>query len=174
MNRIGAATHRMGQLIDDLLSLSRLARREMTRQRVNLSEIAASIFAEYRVREPERSVNIEIQPGLLADADPLLARVALENLLANAWKYTGKTSSASIAFGALDEHTFFVRDNGAGFDMAYADQLFTPFQRLHTNEEFEGNGIGLAIVQRVARRHGGRVWAEASPGQGAAFYFTLG
>jgi light-regulated signal transduction histidine kinase (bacteriophytochrome) len=177
MKRMSAATHRMGQLISDLLTLSRLSRQEISRKPVNLSEIADGILTEYRSREPQRQVNIEVQPGLVADADPQLARVALENILGNAWKYTGKISIAKISFGAIGSHketAFFVRDNGAGFDMAFAEHLFAPFQRLHRSEEFEGNGIGLATVQRVIRRHGGRVWAEAQPGQGAVFYFTLG
>jgi PAS domain S-box-containing protein len=178
MKRMSAATQRMGQLIGDLLALSRLTRQEMSRQRVNLSEIAHSILTDYASREPDRTVHVEVEPGLFADADPALTRVALENILGNAWKYTGKTAAAVITFGACgspqSELTFFVRDNGAGFDMAHVDQLFSPFQRLHRNEEFEGTGIGLATVQRVIRRHGGRVWADAKPGQGAVFYFTLG
>lgn len=178
MKRMRAATQRMGKLIGDLLALSRLTRQEMSRQRVNLSEIAHSILIEYAAREPDRTVQVEVEPGLFADADPALARVALENMLGNAWKYTGKTAAASITFGACGssqkEATFFVRDNGAGFDMAHGDQLFAPFQRLHRDEEFEGTGIGLATVQRVIHRHGGRVWADAKPGQGAVFYFTLG
>jgi PAS domain S-box-containing protein len=178
MKRMSAATQRMGKLIGDLLGLSRLTRQEMSRQHVNLSELAHSILAEYAAREPERTVQVEVEPGLFADADPALARVALENMLGNAWKYTGKTVAANIAFGACarreSETTFFVRDNGAGFDMAHVDQLFAPFQRLHRNDEFEGTGIGLATVQRVIRRHGGQVWADAKPGQGAVFYFTLG
>lgn len=178
MKRMRAATQRMGKLIGDLLALSRLTRQEMSRQRVNLSEIAHSVLMEYAAREPDRCVQVEVESGLFADADPALARVALENLLGNAWKYTGKTAAATIAFGTCgssrSEATFFVRDNGAGFDMAHVDQLFAPFQRLHRAEEFEGTGIGLATVQRVIRRHGGRVWADAKPGQGAVFYFTLG
>ncbi|MBV9744197.1 MAG: PAS domain S-box protein [Acidobacteriia bacterium] len=179
MNRMSVATQRMGQLISDLLALSRLTRQEISRQPVNLSDIADSILKEYSRGEPGRNVQLEIEPGLVAYADPALTRVALENLLRNAWKYTSKTCTATIAFGggasnSKKEATFFVRDNGAGFDMAHANQLFAPFQRLHRNEEFEGTGIGLATVQRIIRRHGGRVWADAKPGQGAVFFFTLG
>ena len=177
MQRMSAATRRMGQLIAGLLSLSRLTRQEMSRRAVNLSDLASAIMAEYQTREPQRQVQIDIRPGLVAHADPVLARVALENMLGNAWKYTGKTGIARITFGVVDtdhEPAFYVRDNGAGFNMAHADKLFAPFQRLHRSDEFEGNGIGLATVQRVIRRHGGRVWAEAKPGQGAIFYFTLG
>jgi len=177
MHRMSAATHRMGELIADLLSLSRLSRQEMIRQQVDLSAIASSILAEYQGQQPKRHVTTRVEPGLVAHADPQLARVALENLLGNAWKYTGKTETATITFGASRDQTikaYFVCDNGAGFDMAHADQLFAPFQRLHGSDEFEGNGIGLATVQRVVRRHGGRVWAEGKPGKGAVFYFTLG
>ena len=177
MERMSAASQRMGHLIADLLGLSRLSRQEMTRQVVNLSEIAEDILTELKIREPQRSASTEVEPGLVTNADPNLARIAMENLLGNAWKYTGKTDAPTITFGAiLDQKgpTYFVRDNGAGFDMAHADQLFAPFQRLHRSDEFEGTGIGLATVQRVVRRHGGRVWAEAKPDQGATFYFTLG
>jgi PAS domain S-box-containing protein len=177
MSRMRTATQRMGQLIADLLALSRLTRQEMTWQSVNLSEIVRSVVAEYQSREPGRQVQTEIEPEIVSRADPHLTQVALENLLANAWKYTGKKDSARIAFGSVCDNgtqVYFVRDNGAGFDMAHAEQLFTPFHRLHRSEEFEGNGIGLATVQRVVRRHGGRVWAEAQPGEGATFYFTLG
>jgi len=177
LNRMSAAAQRMGQLIADLLALSRLNRHEIVRQRVNLSKLAQIILAEYRSNDPARQVEVEIEPGLAALADPRLARVVLENLLGNAWKYSSKNEAAAIAFGAMrnqNEPAFFVRDNGVGFDMAHADQLFAPFQRLHRTAEFEGNGIGLATVQRVIRRHGGRVWVEAKPGEGATFYFTWG
>src|SRR5579871_889260 len=177
MQRMSAASKRMGQLIEDLLALSRLSRQEMTCQWVDLSQIVHGILNEYRLREPDRDVEDEVEPGVTAHADPKLARIVLENLVGNAWKYTGRTAAASIAFGAhrnAGAPVFFVRDNGAGFDMAHAEQLFAPFQRLHRQDEFEGNGIGLATVQRVVRRHGGRVWAEAEPGRGAVFYFTLG
>ena len=177
MQRMSAGAMRMGQLIEDLLNLSRINRGELNREPVDLSTIAASVLADLAGREPHRTVQIELEEERKAEADPRLIRVALENLLGNAWKYTGKTERACIAFGAgqdHDENVFFVRDNGAGFDMAHADQLFAPFQRLHRADEFEGTGVGLATVQRVIRRHGGRIWADGKPGQGATFFFTLG
>jgi light-regulated signal transduction histidine kinase (bacteriophytochrome) len=177
MHRMSDASRRMGNLIADLLTLSRLTRIEMSRKDVDLSEFARDILADCQSREPDRSVSTAVQAGLVTDADPILMRVALENLLGNAWKYTGKTDAAHIAFEAgvqQEELVFCIRDNGAGFDMAHSDQLFAPFQRLHRSDEFEGNGIGLATVQRVIRRHGGRIWAESKPGEGAVFYFTLG
>jgi light-regulated signal transduction histidine kinase (bacteriophytochrome) len=177
MRRMSAAIQRMGHLIADLLGLSRLSRQEMTRNNVNLSEMAEGILSEFQSREPERQVCVEIEPELSGRADPHLIHVVLENLLGNAWKYTGKTPVAKIHFGVAadrDAPAYYVRDNGAGFDMKHADQLFAPFQRLHRSDEFEGNGIGLATVQRLIRRHGGRVWAQAEPNLGAVFYFTLG
>jgi PAS domain S-box-containing protein len=177
MQRMSDASQRMGHLIAELLTLSQLTRIEMNRKAVNLSEFARDILADCKSREPNRLVSTEIQAGLVANADPVLVRVALENLLGNAWKYTSKTDAAYIAFEAgvqQEELVFCIRDNGAGFDMPYANQLFAPFQRLHQSDEFEGNGIGLATVQRVIRRHGGRIWAESKPGEGAVFYFTLG
>jgi hypothetical protein len=177
MRRMGAASRRMGDLIAELLNLSRLGRQEMNRRSVNLSEMAEAILSELRDHDPQRQVAAGIEPRLIAQADPKLMHVVLENLLGNAWKYTGKTTDATIHFGIVSGQaapTFFVRDNGAGFDMRHADVLFAPFQRLHRSDEFEGNGIGLATVQRVIRRHGGRIWAEAKPNEGAAFYFTLG
>ena len=177
MNRMRLASQRMGQLIADLLALSRITRQELSRQEVDLSEIAAGVLADLEDRDPKRCVKAEVQRGLMAVADPHLTRVALDNLLGNAWKFTAHTSTATITFGVKHHQgmpAYFVSDNGAGFDMAYADQLFAPFQRLHTVDEFEGTGIGLATVQRIVRRHGGRVWAEGKPGQGATFYFTLG
>jgi PAS domain S-box-containing protein len=177
MQRMSDASQRMGHLIAELLTLSQLTRIEMNRKAVNLSEFARDILADCKSREPNRLVSTEIQAGLVANADPVLVRVALENLLGNAWKYTSKTDAAHIAFEAgvqQEELVFCIRDNGVGFDMPYANQLFAPFQRLHQSDEFEGNGIGLATVQRVIRRHGGRIWAESKPGEGAVFYFTLG
>jgi len=183
LNRIGAASQRMGQLIADLLALARISRVEMNRRLVNLSAIAAYVLEELRNRDSHRAVDIEVQPSLAATVDEGLLRVVLTNLLGNAWKFTGNSATASIAFGAApgagesgDHGTpvYFVRDNGAGFDMANAHKLFAPFQRFHTDEEFEGTGIGLATVQRIIRRHGGRIWAESQPGLGATFYFTLG
>ena len=176
LRRIRAACTRMGQLIDDLLNLSRLTRSDMCRKQVDLSALAEEVVIWLQKLQPERQVEIAIAPGLVAHGDQRLLRVALENLLENAWKFTAKRPRARIEFGAtqLDGATvYFVRDNGAGFDMAYADKLFGVFQRLHTTAEFEGTGIGLATVQRIVTRHGGRVWAEGAVDQGATFYFTL-
>jgi PAS domain S-box-containing protein len=176
LQRIRANSQRMGQLIDDLLNLSRLTRQEMSREPVDLSAMAERLLAELRERDPGRAVTVAVEPGLSADADPRLMQVALGNLLSNAWKFTSRRAGASIQFGANSGNgptVFYVRDNGAGFDMAYVDKLFGAFQRLHAATEFEGTGIGLATVQRVVRRHGGRVWADAAPDQGATFYFTL-
>lgn len=177
LRRISAATHRMGQLIDDLLMLSRISRQELRRSRVDLAALAESIVKELRDREPDRKVALSVEAGLAAHADARLTRVLLENLLGNAWKFTSKTAEARIEFSAAEEadgaRVFVVRDNGAGFDMAYSEQLFRPFQRLHQAHEFEGTGIGLATVRRIVARHGGRVWAEAKPGSGATFFFVL-
>jgi hypothetical protein len=166
----------MAQLIDDILKLSRVTRSEMNIEKVNLTQIAWSIINELQKSQPERLIHIKIAEGLEDTADPRLMRVALENLLGNAWKFTGKQSEAVIEFGSTKEgekKAYFIRDNGAGFDMAYADKLFAPFQRLHTTEEYAGTGIGLATVQRIARRHGGKVWAEGQVDKGATFYFSL-
>jgi PAS domain S-box-containing protein len=177
--RIRAATQRMAGLIDDLLNLSRITRGELRREMVDLSALARSIADQLRKIAPERQVKFNLADNLKTEGDPHLLRIALENLLGNAWKFTGKITDAEIEFGLVavgsgeDHPTYFVRDNGAGFDMAYADKLFGAFQRLHDVREFEGTGIGLATVQRIIRRHGGRVWAEAEPGRGATFYFTL-
>jgi PAS domain S-box-containing protein len=177
LQRVRAASQRMAELIDDLLALSRLTRSEMRREPVNLSLLARTIAAELRKSEPERRVEFNIAEGLVVMADAHLMRVALENLLSNAWKYTAKHPSARIEVGLLAQvdgkATYFVRDDGAGFDMAYADKLFGAFQRLHTPAEFAGNGIGLATVQRIIHRHSGQVWAEGAVEQGATFYFTL-
>jgi light-regulated signal transduction histidine kinase (bacteriophytochrome) len=168
----------MGQLIEDLLSLSRISRAEIRRQPVDLSKLAAAVVDDLSASHAERSVEIELEPGLTVEADPRLVRVVLENLLGNAWKFTGKNQAARIAFGAAGTNerdlSYYVRDNGAGFDMAFADQLFAPFQRLHAASEFEGTGIGLATVQRIIQRHRGRIWADSGPGKGATFFFTLG
>ncbi len=176
LSRIRAASQRMGQLIDDLLQLSRLSRAEMHRAPVNLSDLAHSLADELQKVEPARRVELVIEPNLVANADAGLMLVVLENLLGNAWKFTGKQSDAKIEFGRLTREgaiTFFVRDNGVGFNMTYADKLFGAFQRLHSTAEFPGTGIGLATVQRVIRRHGGRVWAEGEVNRGATFYFSL-
>lgn len=177
LERVRAASQRMGQLIDNLLDLSRIGRSALTPVRVDLSALAERIVADLRERDPERAVEVVIEPRLIAWCDQGLIWVALENLLGNAWKYTGAQPHACIELGCSVSEggaIYFVRDNGAGFDMKYADKLFAPFQRLHRADEFEGSGIGLATVQRVIHRHGGRIWADAAPGQGATFYFTLG
>lgn len=177
LTRVRNAAVRMGRLIDDMLNLSRIGRREIRREPVNLSELAKSVIDDLRQRDPERQVALDIAPDLRVAGDKGLLRIVLENLLGNAWKFTGKTADARIEVGAMSqgaERVYFVRDDGAGFDMAYADKLFTPFQRLHSEEEFSGTGIGLAIVQRIITRHGGRAWAEGKVGEGATIYFTLG
>lgn len=176
LQRVCAATQRMGQLIDDLLQLSRLTRSEMRRATLDLSVLVKSVADELQKTEPNRQVKFEIQPGLTADADEILMRAVLQNLIENAWKFTGKQANAKIEFGRMiceGVPAFFVRDNGVGFDMTYAHKLFGAFQRLHAATEFPGTGIGLATVQRIIHRHGGRVWAESEPNKGATFYFTL-
>jgi PAS domain S-box-containing protein len=176
LDRVRRAAQRMGGLIDDILELSRVTRQEMRRVEVNLSELAAEIIDERARAEPTRKVMLEVIPGCVATGDPQLLRVLLQNLLENAWKYSAKNPQAEIEFGAEtadEERVYFVRDNGVGFDMKYADRLFVPFQRLHSPEDFEGTGIGLATVARIVHRHGGRVWAEAAPGKGATIRFTL-
>jgi signal transduction histidine kinase len=167
----------MGNLIQDLLHLSRISRAELRRQRVNMSDLAHSILGELQAHSPGREVEIEIQDQLVVNADPALLRVALDNLLGNAWKFTGKKDHARIQFEAIRTDgvvQYRVRDNGAGFSMEHAGNLFGPFQRIHHDSEFEGTGIGLAIVQRVIHKHGGTIYADAEKDQGAAFYFTLG
>ena len=177
LDRVRRAAQRMGMLIDDILELSRVTRQEMRRVRVDLSKIAAELIDECSRAEPQRRVDVSLAAGCSAVGDPQLLRVMMQNLFENAWKYTGKTEKACIDFFCerIDGVTVFqVRDNGVGFDMQYAGRLFSPFQRLHSPEEFEGTGIGLATVARVAHRHGGRAWAESAPGEGATFRFTLG
>ena len=176
LQRIRTAAQRMGALIDDLLNLSRVTRASLNLQNFDLSAIAADVAKELQVSQPERQVAWKIQPALLAAGDSQLLRVAIENLLNNAWKFTSKRSDSLIEFGAAQkngETAFFVKDNGAGFDPAYADRLFGAFQRLHGAAEFPGTGVGLATVQRVIHRHGGRIWAESSLDHGATFFFTL-
>jgi len=176
LRRVGSAAQRMGELIDDMLQLSRVGRVEMRREETDLSDLARLVVAELRKHEPDRNIDVEIGDGLVAEADPRLMRIALENLLGNAWKFTRKVSGARIEVGSTgvpDGKSYFVKDNGAGFNMEYADKLFSPFQRLHSEEDFPGTGIGLATVYRVIDRHGGRVWAESEVGKGATFYFTL-
>jgi PAS domain S-box-containing protein len=172
LTRVRRAAQRLGTLIDDLLELSRVSRQEMRRIDVDLSALARDIADDLRQGEPDRQAEMNIAPHCMANGDPQLLRVLLENLLGNAWKYSRRTENAQIDFGR-DEAGYFVRDNGAGFDMAYAQKLFMPFQRLHNPADFEGSGIGLASAARVVRRHGGHIWAESSPGAGAVFHFTL-
>jgi len=172
LRRVRTAAQRMGELIDDLLELSRVSRHELKREKVNLSGLARVVLSELQKQNPSREVKLQIEQDLVADCDARLLRVALENLFGNAWKFTSKNPSALISFGRLGG-AFFVRDDGAGFDMQYADKLFGAFQRLHGKLEFEGTGIGLATVQRIVHRHGGRIWAESEPGKGATFHFTL-
>lgn len=177
LRRIRAAIQRMGQLIDEMLTLSRVTRREMQRTEVDLSALVRAIADDLLTKEPERQVTFHIEPGLKAKADPVLLRTTLENLLGNAWKFTSKRENSNIIFGSQNrsgQTVFFVKDNGAGFNMEYGKKLFVAFQRLHRQTEFPGTGIGLATVQRVIHRHGGRVWGEGKEGEGATFYFTLG
>lgn len=176
LNRVRAATQRMGQLIDDMLMLSRVTRSEMKPESVNLSLLAQSVVDELRQEYPERSVEFVCMPGMLVRGDTHLLKIVLENLLGNAWKFTSKRDQAHIEFGVMhqiDASVYFVRDNGAGFDMAYVGKLFSAFQRLHAMTEFPGTGIGLATVQRIIHRHGGQAWAEGELNKGATFYFTL-
>jgi len=177
LSRIQEASRRMGQLINDLLNLSRVTRAEFARQRVDLTALAREIAAELQQHDPGRQVAFSIPERLEVQADPRLLRIALQNLLENAWKFTGPRPQACIEIGVSEqsgERIYHVRDNGVGFDMAYAAKLFAPFQRLHAMHEFPGTGIGLATVQRIITRHGGRIWPEAVVDQGATFYFTLG
>ncbi len=177
LQRIRAAAQRMGRLIDDLLNLARVGRTTIRFEQVNMSALAAEIIEGLHRRDPERQVSADITPELIVRGDRGLLRIVLEGLLENAWKFTGTREVAQMTFGVVareGERVYFVQDNGVGFDMAYVDKLFQPFQRLHTEEEFPGTGIGLALIQRIIQRHGGRIWAEAVAGQGATFSFTLG
>ncbi len=173
---IRSDTQRMGHLIDDLLKLCRVTRNRMERTLVDLGAVSQTVVARLRETQPNAQVEFEAQPGLTAWCDAGLVEIALTNLIGNAWKFSSTRPVARIEFGRTEvdgRSAFFVRDNGVGFDMAYVDKLFGVFQRLHKATEFPGTGIGLAIVQRAMRRHGGRVWAESKPGEGATFYFTL-
>ena len=173
LTKIQTNVRRMGDLIDALLGLSRLSRGELQRQRIDLSRIAHSVVAQLATAEPQRVVNVTIEEGLIAVADARLVRTLLENLIGNAWKFTSKLTAAEIAVAGVDGRTFYVRDNGAGFDMVQAGKLFSPFERLHTADEFPGTGIGLATVQRIVHRHGGKIWVQAQVNAGATFFFTL-
>jgi signal transduction histidine kinase len=177
LERVREASQHMSQLIDDVLYLSRVTRAELRDQEVDLSALVSLILTRLREGEPARRVETRVRPGVVVTGDGQLLRIALENLLENAWKFTGRQPEPRIEFGVTQvsgEPTYFVRDNGAGFDMTYVDRLFGPFQRLHAQGEFPGSGIGLATVQRIIHRHGGRVWAEGLIGQGATVQFTLG
>jgi signal transduction histidine kinase len=177
LHRIIKASSRMGALVEDLLRLSQVVRGELRRSRVDLADLARDVLRQLRVRDPQRTVDEVITSELSVECDGALALIVLQNLLGNAWKYTSKRQRARIEVGTSERdggRAFFVRDDGPGFDMAFAERLFTPFQRLHTAAEFEGSGLGLATVQRIIDRHGGRIWAESAQDQGATFWFTLG
>jgi PAS domain S-box-containing protein len=173
LTKIGANVRRMSDLIDALLGLSRLSRGELQRQRIDLTRLAHSVLAQLTAAEPHRVVDATVEDGLAATADARLVRTMLENLIGNAWKFTSKLPSAEIAVGSIDGRTFYVRDNGAGFDLVQAGKLFSPFERLHTADAFPGTGIGLATVQRIVHRHGGKIWVQAKIDDGATFFFTL-
>ena len=176
LSRVRGNAQKMSELIDAMLSLSRLTRGEIRRRTVDLSKVAKNIASELQKRQPERQVEFVIAEGVTADGDPEMLRVVLENLLGNAWKFTGKRSIARVEFGVTlkdGKPVYFVRDDGAGFDMEYVDKLFGAFQRLHRTTEFPGIGIGLATIQRIIHRHGGLTWAEGEVEKGATFYFTL-
>jgi light-regulated signal transduction histidine kinase (bacteriophytochrome) len=176
LQRILSAASRMTQMIDALLGLSRLSGQPIVPEQVDLSRLADTIAEELRAADPERRASIRVQPGMAVEGDRTLLRVMLENLLGNAWKYTSRRAEARIEFGCTGtgaDTVWCVSDDGEGFDMRFADRLFGVFQRLHSATEFPGTGVGLATVQRIVRRHGGRVWAESEPGRGSRFYFTL-
>jgi PAS domain S-box-containing protein len=176
ITRVRSGAQRMGRLIDDLLKLARVSRGDFIREALDLTAMAEEVVADLRANDPDRNVAINITPDLAAQGDARLMRIALENLFNNAWKYTGKKEHALIEFDRCqynNEECYRIRDNGAGFDMAYADKLFGAFQRLHDTHEFSGTGIGLATVQRIIHRHGGRIWADAKVDEGAVFFFTL-
>jgi signal transduction histidine kinase len=179
--RVRSGVQRMGTLIDALLQLSRVTRSDLQTESVDLTSLATLVFTELQAADPERLVTFTAQPGVFAQGDARLLRIALENLIGNAWKFTSRTADARIEFGSrpgVGEHAghtvYFVHDNGAGFDMQYVDRLFTAFQRLHGDRDFKGSGIGLATVSRIVRRHHGSIGAESAPGQGATFFFHLG
>jgi PAS domain S-box-containing protein len=172
LDRIRTNAQRMGHLIDDLLALARLSRAELRRQRIDLGQLARDIAGRLAQANPDRAVELTIDPDLAAVADARMMTIVLENLLSNAWKFTRPRDVGHVHLGRADD-AYFVRDDGVGFDMAHAAALFSPFKRLHSVREFEGTGIGLATVARVIQRHGGRVWAESSPDAGATFHFTI-
>ena len=178
LGRVRLAAQRMSQLIDDMQALSRLSRRDMRLGPVNLSQQARNVVNDLRRQDPKRVVKFVIAEGVTTRGDDRLLQIVMENLLANAWKFTRKQSQAKIEFGVAnqeknDKKIFYVHDNGVGFEMAYVDKLFKPFERLHTESEFAGSGIGLVTVKRIIERHGGNVWAEGEEGKGATLFFTL-
>jgi light-regulated signal transduction histidine kinase (bacteriophytochrome) len=176
LQRVLASASRMGRMIDDLLQLSRLARQPLSPVRVDLAALSRELMAGHAAAEPARSASVVAPDSLPAAGDAGLLKIVLRNLLGNAWKFTSHVAQARIEIGEAQTghgRAFFVRDNGAGFDMAYAGKLFKVFQRLHSSSEFEGSGVGLATVEQIIRRHGGRIWADAAPDRGATFYFTL-
>ena len=182
LDRVLAAAARMNSMIDALLALSQLSTQPLAQQPVNLSQLAGFVADDLRRQSPERTVSLQIEPGLLAHGDPTLLRMVLENLIGNAWKYTGKSAHPMVVFERGEPapnstsspvNTFTVRDNGAGFDMRFSDRLFGVFQRLHSANDFAGTGVGLASVRRIVRRHGGEIWADAEVDKGAAFHFSL-
>jgi light-regulated signal transduction histidine kinase (bacteriophytochrome) len=180
LRRIVAASQRMNSMIDTLLGLSRMTSRELKRERVDLSQIAHELAEDLRAQDAARAVEFVVAPNLHADGDATLLRLVLQNLLGNAWKFTARSGGARVEVGARTDGgtvTYYVKDNGAGFDMRFAEKMFGLFQRLHSANEFPGTGVGLATVRKIVRRHGGRVWAEAIPapseGHGATFHFTL-
>jgi light-regulated signal transduction histidine kinase (bacteriophytochrome) len=176
LHNVAASGRKMGQLVDDLLAFSRLNRHSLTKERLDLTQLVRETAEDLRRQEPAHAVSLEIKPLPPARGDRALVQQVLYNLLSNAWKFTAGKSKPSIQVGARhngDETIYYVNDNGAGFDMRYVDKLFGVFQRLHRDDEFPGTGVGLAIVQRIVNRHGGRVWAESRLKEGATFYFTL-
>jgi len=176
LQQIQAGVERMRQLIDDLLYLARVARCDLRKQEADISQIVLEVISSLQINNPNRQVETVVEDQIIAEVDARLLKIVIENLLGNAWKFTGRISTPKIEFGASEQDggpVYYVRDNGVGFDMAYADKLFGVFQRLHSSEEFEGTGIGLAIAERIIQRHGGRIWAQSAPGQGATFYFVV-
>jgi light-regulated signal transduction histidine kinase (bacteriophytochrome) len=176
LRRVLAAAARMSDLIDALLELSRISRSHIGRHRVDITAMALAVVDELRRRDVTRKLGATVAPNLVVDADGRLMRIVLDNLIGNAWKFTAHMPNPHVEVGVEHrngQQQFFVRDNGAGFDMEYAERLFTPFQRLHNEREYAGTGIGLATVRRIVERHGGRIWAQSTQGRGATFYFTI-
>ncbi len=176
LERARLAAERMARLLDDVLGLSRVSRRDLLRAHVDLSALAREVAEELRAEHPARAIEVVVAPGMSAEADPAMARMILRELLDNAWKFTSRHAAARVEVGAEDtggEHAFFVRDDGAGVDLRHAEHLFGVFQRMHPSDQFTGHGVGLATAQRLVTRHGGRVWAAGEVEKGATFYFTL-